>query len=332
MNPILERVRERAKKSPKKIVFAEGEDARVLAAAIQCAQEKIAEPIILGDEEKISSLAGSLDLSLGGCLVINPEKAAERKDFSAVFYQLRFHKGITIAEAEKTVLDPQFFAALYVQQNKADGFLSGATHTTASTIQAAFQVIGLAKDESTLSGFFLISVPDCVYGAEGNFLFADCGVIPDPSARQLAQIAIATARSCRKFLEAAPKVALLSFSTRGSAESDELKKIREALRIVREKDSSIIIDGELQADAALDKEVAQLKGVGDSLVAGRANVLIFPDLNSGNIGYKLVQRLAKAQAVGPILQGLAKPANDLSRGCSQEDIVNVCAITVLQAM
>lgn len=331
MDPILQRIRERAKKNPKKIVFAEGEDERVLAAAAQVAEEKIAEPIILGDLEKINNLAGSLNLNLAGCKLIDPQKAPEFKEFAAVFYELRFSKGITVAEAKKTVLNPQYFAALYVRQNKADGFISGAVHTTADTIRAAFQVIGLSKDESALSSFFLISVPDSLYGENGDFLFADCAVIPEPSAKQLARIAIATAQSCKKFLEVTPKVALLSFSTHGSAEHEVLKKILEALRVVREKDPSLIIDGELQVDAALDKEVAVKKGVGNSLVAGWSNVLIFPDLNSGNIGYKLVQRLAKAQAVGPILQGLAKPANDLSRGCSQEDIVNACAITVLQA-
>ena len=286
--------------------------------------------ILIGNKEEILERAKDLNTDLSGVEIINPDTSDRLNDYIEAFYELRKNKGMTMTKAEKIVRDPLYFATMMVKLDDADGMVSGAVHTTGDLLRPGLQIIKTAPKVSVVSSFFIMMVPDSEYGEEGMLLFSDCAVNPNPNADQLAAIAIATAETAEKLCKVEPKVAMLSFSTMGSADHESVTKVREATMKAKELRPDLLIDGELQLDAAIVKKVADQKAPG-SLVAGKANVLVFPDLQSGNIGYKLVQRFANASAIGPICQGFAKPINDLSRGCSSEDIVKVVAITAVQA-
>ncbi|MCX7903724.1 MAG: phosphate acetyltransferase [Caloramator sp.] len=327
---LMEQIKAKARANKKTIVLPEGEEIRTIKAAEIIIKEGLANLIMLGDEEKIHSIARENGVSLEGVKIINPKKSDKLEFYANQLYEIRKNKGMTPEKALETVKDEMYFGTMMVKMKDADGMVSGAIHSTGDLLRPAMQIIKTAPGVSIASSFFIMEVPNANFGDNGLFVFADCAVNPNPTAEELASIAVASAMNAKNLCGMEPRVAMLSFSTKGSAKHELVDKVIEATRIAKEMAPDLMIDGELQLDAAIVPKVAELKAPG-SQVAGKANVLIFPDLQSGNIGYKLVQRLANAEAIGPICQGFAAPVNDLSRGCSVEDIVNVVAITAVQA-
>ena len=325
----IDTIKQKAKKNLKTIVLPEATDIRVLKATQKICEEEFAKIVLIGDKEEISKIANENNINIAKANIVDPEKSEKVNLYANEFYELRKEKGITLEEAKKIMLDPIYFGVMMVKLNDADGLVSGAIHSTADTLRPALQILKTAPNTKLVSAFFIMNVPNCEYGDNGIFIFGDCGLNVDPNPEELAEIAISSAKSYRQLIEKEPKVAMLSYSTHGSAKSEKVDKVIKATEIAKEKDKELIIDGELQLDSAIIEEVAKIK-TPKSEVAGHANTLIFPNLDSGNIGYKLVQRLAKAEAYGPLCQGIAKPVNDLSRGCSAEDIVGVVAITCVQ--
>ena len=316
----------RAKVSVKTIVLPEGDDPRTLKAAARILRDGVARLIILGDEEFINNT--SYDLS--DARVIDPRTYEKSEEMAQELFEIRKHKGMTIEKARELVKDVMYFGVMLVKMGEADGMVAGACHYTADVLRPSLQILKTAPDAKLVSSFFIMCVPDCDLGSRGTFLFSDCGLVINPNPEELANIAVSSAKSFRDLVGAEPVVALTSHSTRGSAKNADVDKVAEATALAKQLAPELALDGEMQVDAAIVPEIGAMKAPG-SHVAGRANVLIFPDLDAGSVAYKLVQRLGKAEAYGPILQGIAAPVNDLSRGCISRDIYGVVAITCVQA-
>jgi len=326
----IEDVKAKAKSKMKTIVLPEAEDKRTLEAAEQIKKEGFAKLVLLGNKETVEKDAQSYGFDLSGIEILDPKTSPSLDDYVATLVELRKSKGMTEEEARKLLTESNtYFGVMMVKKGDADGLVSGACHSTADTLRPSLQILKTKPGTKLVSAFFVMVVPNCQYGENGTFVFSDCGLNQNPTAEELAAIAESSAESFRFLVGKEPKVAMLSYSTLGSAKHDDVTKVQEATRIAKENNPNLLLEGELQLDAALVESVASLKAPG-SKVAGHANTLIFPNLDAGNIGYKLVQRLAKAEAYGPMTQGIARPVNDLSRGCSAEDIVGVVAITAVQ--
>ncbi|MFZ7104497.1 MAG: phosphate acetyltransferase [Peptococcaceae bacterium] len=326
---LIQSIRAKACAKTATIVLPEGTEERTVQAAGMISKEKIAKVILLGLTKDVESVAQKTGADLSGVTIINPEESAKYEEYAQDLFALRKHKGLTIEDAKELTKNPLYFGALMVNKGDADGMVAGAQNTTGNVLRPALQIIKTEKGITSVSGAFIMIVPDCQFGENGIMVFADCAVTPNPTSEQLAEFAYLSAKTARALVGFEPKVGMLSFSTKGSAKHELVDKVVKATEIAKEKYPDLAVDGELQLDAAIVPKVGSSKAPG-SEVAGKVNVLVFPDLQSGNIGYKLVQRLAKAEAVGPVLQGMNKPVNDLSRGCSIEDIVNTVAMTVLQ--
>ena len=323
-------IKNRAKSDIKTIVLPEASDKRIVEAASIALKEEYANIILLGDENTINNIAEENNFDISKATIINPKTSEKHKEYAESLYELRKEKGMTLEKAEELVNDEVYFGMMMVKKEEADGLVSGAIHSTSDTLRPALQILKTAPGTKLVSAFFVMVVPNSEYGENGTFVFGDCGLNENPDSESLAEIAKSSSESFEKLVGKESKVGMLSYSTYGSAKSELTEKVIEATKIAKERYPELKIDGELQLDSAIVPEIAKSKAPG-SEVAGQCNTLIFPDLNAGNIGYKLTQRLAKAEAYGPLCQGIAKPVNDLSRGCSAEDVEGVIAITCVQA-
>ncbi len=323
-------IKEKAKKDIKTIVLPEASDARVVGAAAVALTEGYANVILVGNENEIKNIAKENNYDISKAIIIDPRTSSKTETYAEMLYELRKAKGMTLEEAKEKVLDEVYFGMMMVKAEDADGLVSGAIHSTSDTLRPALQILKTAPGTKLVSAFFLMVVPNCEYGENGIFVFGDCGLNQNPTAEELVEIAYSSSKSFESLVGKESRVAMLSYSTMGSAKSELTDKVVEATRIAKENYPEMKVDGEMQLDAAIVPSVGKSKAP-NSEIAGRANTLIFPDLNAGNIGYKLTQRLAKAEAYGPLCQGIAKPVNDLSRGCSLEDIAGVIALTAVQA-
>lgn len=329
---LIKQIIERAKANKQRIVLPEGTEKRTLEAANRLIKDGVAHIILIGNPEEVNKLAADAGLDhVKEATIINPINHDKKQQYADLLHELRKDKGMTPEQALQMVENPLYLASLMIKGGDADGEIAGAQNTTGDVLRPALQIIKTSPGINVVSGAFLMFTKTPQYGENGTMIFADCAVMPDPDANQLAQIAVASAQTAKSLVGVEPRVAMLSFSTKGSASHDAVDKVTEATRIAKELAPDLLIDGELQADAALVPSVGESKAPG-SEIAGKANVLVFPTLEAGNIGYKLVQRLGNAEAVGPVLQGMAAPVNDLSRGCSVDDIYNMAAITANQAI
>ena len=323
-------IKERARKDIKKVVLPEASDVRILKAAEIALSEAYAEIVLVGNEASIKAMAAENNIDITKATIVDPLNSEKTKEYAEGLYELRKAKGMTLEQAEELVKDEVYYGMMMVKMNEADGLVSGAIHSTSDTLRPALQILKTAPGTKLVSAFFIMVVPDCEYGDDGVFVFGDCGLNENPDAEQLAEIAASSSKSFERLVGKESRVAMLSYSTMGSAKSELTQKVIDATNIVKTNYPEIKVDGEMQLDAAIVPSVGKSKAP-NSEIAGRANTLIFPDLNAGNIGYKLTQRLAKAEAYGPLCQGIARPVNDLSRGCSAEDVAGVVAITAVQA-
>ena len=326
----IDELKDKAKKQIKTIILTESEDKRVLKTAEKVKKEGFAKIILIGNKEETVNLAKENNIDISGIEIINPIESNKFDEYVNKFYELRKSKGMTLEKAKEVLKDNMYFGTMMVKEGDADGLVSGACHSTANTLRPALQILKTAPGIKLVSAFFLMVVPNCEYGEHGIFIFGDSGLVENPTSDELSEIAISSSKSFKQLTGKESKVAMLSYSTYGSAHSELTEKVIEATKLLKEKEPNLICDGELQLDAAIIPEINQSKAPGSPL-KGEANTLIFPNLDAGNIGYKLVQRLAKAEAYGPLCQGIAKPVNDLSRGCNSDDIVGVVAITAVQA-
>jgi phosphate acetyltransferase len=327
-----EKILSKVKKTPRRLVLPEGDDIRVLKAAEMIIKEKItSELYVLGNVEKLKRTAGIENININGVKLLDPEESPNLKKYSNQFYVMRKHKGVSPEVALETMKDVVYYGAMMLKMGDVDAMVSGSLTPTAKTVRASLIIVQPKEGIQTVSGSFVMIVPNTEYGNKGQFVYADCGVVPEPTSEQLSDIAISSAETAKKLLEVNPVVAFLSFSTMGSGDSMSVKKVRKAVELLKDKKPDFLFDGELQFDAAVDSTVAKLKAP-SSIAAGKSNVMIFPDLNAGNIAYKITQRLCNAEAYGPLLQGLSRPVNDLSRGATPEDILMVSAITIAQSI
>ena len=327
----IETIKQKAKQDIKTIILPESEDVRVLKAAEKAIKEEYAKIILIGNVEEVQNRAKENNVDISNAQIIDPNTSEKYEEYVNLFYELRKNKGITPEDAKKIILEPIYFGMMMLKNGEADGLVSGACHTTANTLRPALQILKTAPGTKLVSAFFTMVVPNCEYGEDnGVFVFGDCGLVENPTADELSEIAISSSKSFEQLTGKESRVALLSYSSHGSAHSELTEKVVEATKLLKEKEPNLKCDGELQLDAAIVPEIAASKAP-NSEIQGNANTLIFPNLDAGNIGYKLVQRLGKAEAYGPLCQGIAKPVNDLSRGCNVDDIAGVIAITCVQA-